>query len=155
MTYSPPTEEGTRGYALTTERTYDSQVLDRRIRLDKVPLLTDEDLRVFRLELMEASISIQDQLDALENVICEDGWVYRAKSKLRIVRLFITAAGEETERRLHVFRLEKERLKTERASKRARVIHDLLLQEWGEGRTRAFYDRASEIADALLAQEAA
>jgi hypothetical protein len=154
-----------RGHTPTGERTWGSTALDRRIMLAKVPMLPDADLRGFRLELQEASISIRDQIE-LKGEGADPDWVWRARSKQRIVRLFIVACGEEAERRLAAMSLERARLKTartlqandegrKRLAKRAKVIQGLLVAEWGAERTAAFYDRASTLADELIAQEQA
>jgi hypothetical protein len=151
-----------RGHTPTSERTWDSTSLDRRIMVSKVPLLSEADLSALKLELKEALNSINDQLE--QNTEADPDWVRRARAKQRIVCLFLTACREEGGKRQSAAALECSRLKTQRqkqttdqeqrrASKRARVIHALLLEEWGKSRTDAFYNQASELADALLAQE--
>jgi hypothetical protein len=156
-------DPGMRGHSPVTERTWDSTVLDRRIKLDKVPLLTDDDLHNLRLELQEVSSSLRDQLEL--NTESTTDWIHRAKGKQRIVYLFVVACGAEANRRQLATNLECARQKTiraaqdrdqnrRRAAKRARVVHDLLVQEWGQERTDAFYDRADELAGALLEQAA-
>jgi hypothetical protein len=154
-----------RGHTPVLERTWDSEVLDRRVMLAKVPLLSDADLRALRLELQEASASIRDQIE-LNSPEADPDWLRRARGKQRQVRLFVTACFEESDHRKAQVALERTRLKTmrvlqdnelsrRRAAKRARVVHDLLLQEWGAERTKAFYDKASAIADTLVAEQPA
>jgi hypothetical protein len=146
----------------TSERYWNSETLNRRIKLSEVPALSDADLAMFRLELQDASSSVREQIERLGDTANPE-WKKRATGKQRQTYLFVVACGNEAHRRDRAAQLEKARLKTQRvaennkhnkarATQYIRALNALVTDEIGRQRAKALFKRASQIAAAAVEQ---
>ena len=146
----------------TNERYWQSETLNRQIKLAEVPALSDADLAMLRLELQDATASIREQIERLGDTANPE-WKKRAIGKRHNAGLFVVAAGEEAHRRDRAKQLELSRLKNERviennrrrdarAYEYSKVFHGLIADEIGKERAEAFRQRAHQIVEAMMEQ---
>lgn len=146
----------------TNERYWQSETLNRQIKLSEVSALSDADLAMFRLELQDASSSVRAQIEHLGDAANPE-WKRRANAKQRHTYLFVVACGNEAHHRDRLMQLECSRLKTQRVieankqndAKRTqyiRTFHDLVAAEIGKERAEACRQRAYQIVEAMMEQ---
>lgn len=92
-----------RGHRPTSELEWSSASLDRRIRLDKIPLMSDADLASLKLELRNITISLKDQAELIPTDDLD--WKRRLRHKQRVTGVFATACGLEFKARRDVITL--------------------------------------------------
>jgi len=146
----------------TSERYWNSETFERRIKLSEVPALSDADLAMFRLELQDASSSVRAQIERLGDAANPE-WKHRALNKQRQINLFVFACSNQASLRDYAKQMECARLKTQRmiehnrhekarSTQYIRALNALVTDEIGKQRAKALFQRASQIAAAAAEQ---